>query len=497
MQRLDDIQLAFPQVRRLAWAVLLFSFLAFCTIAFTLGYSMWRYASNATVMPDALLFADVPSGVTYQPRGSAAFITVESAGNGSRLAEGDQVRVAPASSAGYGKVASIELADGSSLDIRAGTQITLDTYRRSRWGTRLQAITVGQQSGYVRYNLRPNSTFAQSTFVVSLGNGIVAELDRGGSYSVHVRPSSRTLLLAGTTQRSLPDSRIEVAVRGSGHAVVRSDEQSVALDAGQLVVVAGGLPQQPLPAAWELIRDNALDQFSQQEYNNTTQLDAGPTLVRSNTWIVSGQPTGDPQPKEAQGRFGVVRECLQPQPNADCPQVNTAQFIRTGGQTQGFITAITQYLGDSVAAPSSPQSRQPDREADPERSGDDVSEYRSLRLSADLRILNQSLDKGGQAGTECPLLLRVFYKQRTPADDQLQQVFCFWYKDGDAGTVNANTRGYFESYQISQYTWTHIDIDLRDTQYLPDARFLQRIQIEARGHDYNAEITNISLVGSQ
>jgi hypothetical protein len=497
-QGIDNLPSAVERrTRQLAWVVLLLAFLSFCTILASLAYSGYSYFTRATVGLPARLLADVPVGVTYQPRGSTAFLSVDSSGNGSRLEEGSRVRVAPASSAGYGKVASIELADGSSLDIRAGTELALSSYRRTRWTDRAQVINLEQTSGYVRYNLRRDLTYDETLVTVALANGVRVELAPEGSYSVHVRPPQRTLrLVGGVTPQVLPDSQIEIAVRDGGRAVVHGRERSVTLAAGQLVLVRSGVVQLPTPAAWELMRDTRFSQFEPEEYNNTTLLNLSPTVVRSDTWIVRGQATGDVTRREDQGQFGVVRECLEPEPYEGCPMVNTARFIRTGEQTQGFITSIFQTLGDPVAQPSGPQQGRADT-IDAEREGVDVSEYASLRLSADLRILDQSLDRAGQAGAECPLLLRVFYKEQRPADTPQEQGFCFWYKDGPNGTLTPDVPGYFESWRVEQYAWTHFEVDLRDERYIPRARYIQRIQVEARGHDYNSEITNISLIATQ
>jgi mannose-6-phosphate isomerase-like protein (cupin superfamily) len=498
IQGADNLPHSYEQrSRQIAWTVLLLAFVTFCTISAILVYSGYRYVTTATIGLPARLLADVPVGVTYQTRGSTAFLTVDNSGGGSQLAEGYRVRVAAPSATGYGKVASLELADGSSLDIRAGTDVTLDTYRRTRWSERAQYIKIVQTSGYVRYNLRPDKVFETTAFVVELGNGVSVDLAPKGSYSVKVRPPQRTLLLSGSAApRVVPDAQIEVAVRGQGTAVVHGRERSATIGAGQLVVVRSGVVQLPVPATWELMRDTRFSEFSQDEYNNTTLRNPPPTIVRADTWEVRGQATGAVERKEDQGQFGIVRECLEPQPYEGCPMINTARFIRTDGQTQGFITSIVQDLGDPVPPPGGPQVRSSEDDA-PRRQGVDVSEYTRLQLSADLRLLNQSLDKGGQAGSECPLLVRIFYKDTAPADTPQEQTFCFWYKDGPNGTLTPDAPGYFASQQVEQYEWTHFSVDLRDERFIPRARYLQRVQIEARGHDYNVEITNVSLIATQ
>jgi ferric-dicitrate binding protein FerR (iron transport regulator) len=489
------------RMRHLAWAVLLAAFLTFCAITLTAGYSGWRYVSEATTTQRARLLADVPVGVAYQPRGSAEFRAVDRGGSGV-LGEGDQVRIASASSAGYGKVASIELADGSSLDLRAGSQVALHTYRRARWLGRNQQIAVVQTNGYVRYNLQQDDRFDTTVFTVDPGSGVVIELAVGGSYSVNVRPPTRTLRVASADQSSvLPDQPIEVAVRGSGQATVRGAGHSVVVLPGQLVTAVSGVPQEPVAARWELVRDNAFDRYANradpgQIYNNTTIDPAPPMLERSDTWQVRGQAIGGPQPKTSQGQFGVVRECLAAQSSPECPLTYAARFLRTGNQTQPFITSIYQDLGDAVVPPDASPATQGVGARQLVREGIDVTEYRQLVLSADLRILNQSLDKGGQAGQECPLLLRIEYRKQSPTDND-EQVFCFWYKDGPNGTLAPDEPGYFQSQQVTQYEWYPFKVDLRDAEYLPEARFIRRISIEARGHDYNAQIANISLVGTQ
>jgi hypothetical protein len=58
-------------------------------------------------------------------------------------------------------------------------------------------------------------------------------------------------------------------------------------------------------------------------------------------------------------------------------------------------------------------------------------------------------------------------------------------------------QGYIRYYKIPRFEWTHLQIELRDIADLKEVRYLEEIRIEARGHDYLAEITDVSIVGTE
>ena len=50
---------------------------------------------------------------------------------------------------------------------------------------------------------------------------------------------------------------------------------------------------------------------------------------------------------------------------------------------------------------------------------------------------------------------------------------------------------------VPQFQWYYLDIELRDDSLIRQARYIQLLRVEARGHDYLTEVTGLSLVGTQ
>ncbi|MBC8077628.1 MAG: hypothetical protein H7Y32_16250, partial [Chloroflexales bacterium] len=281
-----------------------------------------------------------------------------------------------------------------------------------------------------------------------------------------IRPATRPATRAG--RDATLQSSADIAVR-NGEAQVRGGGGDATVRAGQKVALdASGVPSLPVPARWELVIDSRFGDYTQEQYNNTTVLD--PDLTRSGTWQVTSQAAvaGD----MPNGFFKVNRYCLPLGSTGDCaPQdrVNTANFYRAGDQTTSFITGVRQAI---------------DR---------DVSEYRALKLSLKLRVLNQSLSVGGVAGTECPVFVKVIYKNLSPADNAKELVYCFYYRDDEGNEVKAPEIQY---QRVKQFEWFSFTKELRGNE-LASARYIQEILIYSSGHDYNAEVTDISLIGSQ
>ena len=98
------------------------------------------------------------------------------------------------------------------------------------------------------------------------------------------------------------------------------------------------------------------------------------------------------------GSFDLDQEC--PLGSRIDPNCRAANFVREGNNDLPSIIAITQNINA------------------------DVVSYDKLQLTAWIRIMKQSLSKTGVAGTECPVLIRVFYTNAQSSDAKAE--FCFW-----------------------------------------------------------------------
>jgi len=455
-----------------AWFLLLAFFLIFCLIVAGAGYAGWNYYASATLpiedLPEhGVVRVHTNAGVVYQPKSKTDLITPRElcADNTAdvrdvcfRLEEGYRVRTVP--EAGYGPVASIVLPDRTQVDLWAhptGADMTLDKYQVTRWNNQRQQVVFRQNAGYARYDVHAGQPYADVQYSVEITTGVRVLLTPGGSYRVNV-PHDDPGDPPTRTESHVP-MLVEVAVR-AGHAEIQGPNQRTTIGAGNLVQVdRDGVLSAPLPARWELIRDGDFAAHSSDEYNR-----------RSDTWsVTSSPPLAD---SRRNGYFAVVNNCRPETPDF-CPRpadrTTVGQFRREGDQKDQFITSITQTLDV------------------------DVSEFtRSLRLSAWTRVLTQTVQGAGVQGSECPIMIVLTYKTTSPAAKETDHTVCVY-----SGAEAQSKVDYIDYVRMAPFDWYHLDINLRDIPELKPVRYLQRLRVEARGHDYLSEITDISLVGTE
>jgi hypothetical protein len=156
---------------------------------------------------------------------------------------------------------------------------------------------------------------------------------------------------------------------------------------------------------------------------------------------------------------------------SESEQVRTLRLRRDGNQVRPFAVGIEQTLDA------------------------DVSEYTSLRLSAWVRVLTQTVPLAGIAGSECPIMFQITYKNLSPADVQKERTYCL-YAYNESG-VQVEDTGSIRYRALPPFQWYQLIVDLRDDEFIRTARYIQSLRIEARGHDYLSEITDVTLVGRQ
>lgn len=463
------------QQQRIAWAWMLAFFGLFCALVGMLGYGAWNYYTTATLAIDgALLRSHVNAGVIVQLRGRLNAESIERLPPerdpcpGERdictpVGEGSVIRTK--AEAGYGPVASLVLADRTQIDFWAhpgGAELALVSYRSTRWNAARLELLLRQNAGYLRYDLASGQPYEQVEYVVEAGDGVRVLLSPGGSYSINVpvNEPGRSPAIAATGN----PLRVEVATR-AGNAIIDYRGEQVAVRPGQLLQVDDqGLLHGPDEARWELIRDGGFTRYQEQnEYGEGSE-----------TWRKLWTANAPGMTAEEQnGRFVVVRACRPETPDLCSPdnQVAIGQFRRDGQQTRPFTTGIEQTIDA------------------------DVSEFTSLRMSAWVRVLTQTVQLAGVAGSECPIMVQLVYKPTSPTDQQLNRYFCI-YTGADAVSGSEDV-GEIRYRQVPPFQWYRLNVELRDDSLLRQARYLQLIRVEARGHDYLSEITEISLVGRQ
>ncbi len=459
-----------------AWLTLGLFFTLFCAIvgtAVTIGWNF--YTTTMHPIDGSVLRGHVASGIAIQGKGqlNAASLDRPPAERDpcvgesdicAYLVEGDSVRTQPG--IGYGPVASLVLADKSQIDLWAhptGAELTLERYRTTTYTQQWQDVVVHQTAGYARYDLRSESGYEQATYTVEISGGIRVALAPGGSYSINL-PSPQAERPPQLTSTGTP-LLVEVASRSGTATISRGTHQST-LRTGELIQVASdGTVGEAQTARWELLADRSFGQYyAQDEFKQKSQ-----------TWRKFGNGDApDMKPSERNGRFTMVQGCRPESPDFCTAEQQTTvgQLRRDGGQTRPFTTGIEQTLDA------------------------DVSELTTLRLTAWVRVLTQTVELAGVAGSECPVMIHLVYKDTSPTDQQLNRYFCV-YTTGQTPQNSGQVVGEIWYRPVPPFAWYRLDIDLRDDQLLKKARYIQTIRVESRGHDYFAEITDISLMGRQ
>lgn len=456
-----------------AWLILVLFFMIFCAIVAGLCLSAWRYYTTAmTPIAGTNMRVHVPTGVYYQAKGSTRRDTPvkpcdipPSTDICQAFDEDDRVIAVP--QAGYGPVSSITMPDGMQVDLYpypSGADLMLKTYRVSRWTMDRHEVQFAQSAGYARYDIpdKIRQRYADLSYTVDISKEMSVAMSPGGSYSVDVpKPDpGRPVRLTDAGQPLLA----EVAVR-TGSAEVQSPNGTFAIMPNQkLQIDTNGQVSEPLPARWDLIRDGKFEQYAQGSY--TKGLEA---------WVSNVYPFDQSvTDAEKNGQTRIYKGCPPATPSfcSDNPAF-LAQFQRQGNQAKSFGNGVEQNLDL------------------------DVSEYRTLRFTMWARVVRQSVPNAGIANVECPVTVRILFKQSSPTDAPEQRYICF-YRNSTGQLIPP--AGQFVYQAVDDIpSWYQVTFDLRDPKYnlLRSARYIQSIAIFGNGHDYISEVTDISLIATQ
>lgn len=118
----------------------------------------------------------------------------------------------------------------------------------------------------------------------------------------------------------------------------------------------------------------------------------------------------------------------------------------------------------------------------------DVTDFESLELSFEAKLVNQTLSGGGWMGSEYPLMVRLRY--RDVAGNENLWVRGFFYQNKDNLPV---TNGI----QLTQGSWQRLTtpFDLFDPAVVPNRpAYLMSIEVVASGWDFHSGITDVRLI---
>lgn len=422
---------------RKAWAVLLTAFAIFCLLSATTVVAVGRWLRMAE-LPHLTTALAQPVTVLIQRAGMVMPVEMQPS---DELRAGDQLIV---NNAGPGVAATTQLVPGE-LAVWAKTSIEVLSFVPN------ETLRLGLVRGQALITLPSGGRAVEIT-----APKVSVALTAPGLYRVR-RLSAESLTTAASEYSSAP--ALEIAVE-QGEALIGADH----IGPGERRLVAAQTAA--LPNEWPLIRDSDFRAFSDTEYNNTQIVAELPGQRKADTWGVSLAPSAGP--KWRTGQFHLEQDC-QPATAAavEPPCRSVARFVRLGGNEQSSITAISQ----AVSA--------------------DVVSYRQVLLNADVRIKSQSLSKGGVLGTECPVMIRVWYANTESTN--LEVDFCFWAVDdpNQKGVISNNP--WIKSTQINLQSWQHFSVDLK--REIPNLMTIDKVQVDANGHDYETNVADVRLDG--
>lgn len=319
--------------------------------------------------------------------------------------------------------AFITFFDGSTAQVSPGSQLVITQMRRPRfgWSPLPNTIQINQVQGLVRYG-------ALSAFPHP-GN----PEGRAVHFTIHT-PNFDVSLADGSYSIEVTESGSQVLVR-EGSAIVHSPqgEHEIVIGQGQRLQAENGqpLPVNPIPAAQDLIVNG---DFSSD--------------VLAPVW----QPYVDPNSADSGVKGSVLVVTMGDR--------RALQILRTGGGTNSRVTGIYKQI---------------DR---------DVSDFRTLVFSADVRLHYQSLSGGGYRSTEYPLIVRLKY--RDVDGNEWESTRGFYYQNDDQNpTINGEL--------IPQDTWVPYETgNLFELLEHRPFRIIS-IAIYASGWDYESYVANAKL----
>jgi hypothetical protein len=125
----------------------------------------------------------------------------------------------------------------------------------------------------------------------------------------------------------------------------------------------------------------------------------------------------------------------------------------------------------------------------------DVRDFQSLRIFAEVLLVNQSLQGGGQLGSEFPIMIHVAYKD---ADGNDRDWFHGFYYSPPPDNYILYDQPDNSSERVARFIWyPYESVNLLTTLGPAKPSFIESIRIYASGWIYEALVANISLLAEE
>lgn len=416
------------QVRR-AWFVLIVaSLLCTAIIIGAIATAAWVYR-HATEPEIARISIVSGSGALVRSPGDSDWRLVD---DDAAVREGDRVSTA------LGTVVTLNLFDGSTVEVTEDTILRIARMRSSRFLKRTKLVVLEPERGTIYVGMAPRGDYGFSEMTTSVGNlRVTMSVEQGredaGSYLVEVIDSP------GDSNPTDPVVRVAVLY---GAATVRSDESSILLgDNEQTLIGADG----SFGAITTVIRE---------------LVENGDFSHGLSGWIEFEQ--------ESQRHTGDSTGAI----------IELAQDVTTLGD-EVVVELARSSTGDAVAQVGIRQ-----------RIGKTLRVYTSLLLSFEARIIAQRPTTVSEDFSEMPLVLQIQY---IDVEDR-EQTWTHGYYSIDAGAGERHIP-LDRATKIDHDRWQRIFFDLRGLSPLP--KQITSIVVYASGQNYQTRVANVSLTTSE
>ena len=290
-----------------------------------------------------------------------------------------------------------------------------------------------------RFGISPNPT----KILIEVQKGRVratSSLSREALNFDITTPQAYIELSEGSFSIEANEAETQITTR-LGQATVIADGQQVTLSQGERALVGEGKsPSPPLPAAQNLLKDS----------------DFRPASL-DNSW----EPYQDD-----------LTEVVTPTAEVVIFQDRSVLLLSSDGADNVHTeVGVVQQVNE------------------------DVRDFQSLRIFAEVRLVRQSLPGGGERGSEFPIMLRLDYKDADNNDRSWYHGFYYAPKPENYILYNQADNS---SERIARFIWYPYESENLLTSLGPAKPiFIKSIRIYASGWIYEAMVVNVSLLAQE
>ncbi|MCB0211476.1 MAG: FecR domain-containing protein [Anaerolineae bacterium] len=252
-------------------------------------------------------------------------------------------------------------------------------------------------------------------------------------------PDAEILLDQGSYSVEVNDSITQVTTR-LGQAEVINNNDSITLAQGERAIVGADTPlSEPLPAAQNLLADSVF----------------GETL--EDTWEIY--------------RLTPIESITA---TAEIAKFEDQPVLRLSSEGQDNIHSEVGVIQEV---------------------NKDVRDFQSLRVFAEVRLIDQTLPGGGQLGSEFPIMLNVAYRDAEGNDRDW--FHGFYYEPPPENYIIYNQPDN-SSERVARFIWyPYESVNLLSTLGPTKPVYIRSIRIYASGWIYEAMVANISLLAEE